>query len=77
MFDRFFSLDAYRIVCSPVNAVVGLYLRIFIFISARMLVLSAGIRRETSLAKRISVVVLSVPNLFMVIFSPSEKKTGM
>ena len=70
-----FSLDAYRIVCSPVNAVVGLYQRIFIY--ARMLVLSAGIRRETSLAKRISVVVLSVPNLFMVIFSPSEKKTGM
>ncbi|XP_066015002.1 uncharacterized protein [Pocillopora verrucosa] len=54
-------------------AVVGLYLHIFI--SARKSARGAGIRRETSLAKRICVIVFSnmifyaVPNLCIVIFA--------
>lgn len=57
-------------------AVVGLYLHIFI--SARKSARGAGIQRETSLAKRISIIVFSnmifyaVPNLCIVIFTAAN-----
>ena len=54
-------------------AVVGMYFHIYIFV--RKSAQSAGIQRETSLAKRISIIVFSnmllyaVPNLSIVVFS--------
>ena len=57
-------------------AVVGMYIHIYIFV--RKSAQSAGIQRETALAKRISIIVFSnmllyaVPNLSIVVFSAAN-----
>ena len=57
-------------------AVIGMYVHIYIFV--RKSAQSAGIQRETTLAKRISIIVFSnmllyaVPNLSIVVFSAGE-----